>query len=91
MISASNHALMVYNLQKNIIVHAFHKFTPVADVNFYVDKSSCFGIVGINGAGKSTTFKILTAFILPTEGDAKVHNISLRKELGKVEPGLDTN
>ncbi|XP_065219689.1 retinal-specific phospholipid-transporting ATPase ABCA4-like [Planococcus citri] len=79
----SNHALMVHNLKKNIIVPGFHKFTAVADVNFYVDKSSCFGIVGINGAGKSTTFKILTAFMLPTDGDAKVHNISLQKQLKK--------
>lgn len=79
----------MHKLKKNLIVNGFRKFTAIADVNFFVSKGSCFGVVGINGAGKSTIMKVLTAFTLPTDGDAKVYNISMRKNLRKVNEILN--
>ncbi|XP_033223873.1 phospholipid-transporting ATPase ABCA1 isoform X3 [Belonocnema kinseyi] len=40
----------------------------VQNLSFGVQTGACFGIFGVNGAGKSTTFKMLTTEIKPTAG-----------------------
>jgi ABC-type multidrug transport system ATPase subunit len=44
--------------------------------------------LGINGSGKSTTFKMLTGEISMTDGNAFVNNYSVVKELAKVHQNL---
>lgn len=41
----------------------------VQGVSFGLDYGECFGLLGVNGAGKSTTFKSLTRDIVPTSGE----------------------
>jgi ABC-type multidrug transport system fused ATPase/permease subunit len=43
----------------------------VSDVTFGVQKGECFGLLGANGAGKSTIFAILSGQIVPTTGDVE--------------------
>ncbi|XP_066598930.1 uncharacterized protein ldd isoform X2 [Prorops nasuta] len=51
----------------------------VQNLSFGVQAGKCFGLLGVNGAGKSTTFKMLTTEVIPTAG-----SISLRgAEIGK--------
>jgi ABC-2 type transport system ATP-binding protein len=46
---------------------------PAIDhLTFSVNEGEILGFLGLNGAGKSTTMKILTGFLPPTEGTAKV-------------------
>ncbi|XP_065208832.1 phospholipid-transporting ATPase ABCA3-like isoform X2 [Planococcus citri] len=72
-------SLLVNGLRKNYIRWLRLKpFTAVSDVNFVVEPGQCFGLLGVNGAGKSTTFKMLTAEILPTLGDASIEHIKLK-------------
>lgn len=61
-----------------------HKdFLAVDDVNFSVQKGSSIGILGRNGAGKSTILKLLTRIILPSQGRVIVNgNISCLLEVG---------
>ncbi|XP_011868082.1 PREDICTED: uncharacterized protein LOC105562133 isoform X2 [Vollenhovia emeryi] len=40
----------------------------VQNLSFGVQSGKCFGLLGVNGAGKSTTFKMLTTEIIPTAG-----------------------
>lgn len=56
----------------------------VDDVSFAVKKGEVFGLLGRNGAGKSTTIKILTTLITPTKGDAKVLGYDLRRDGSKI-------
>jgi len=44
----------------------------VNDLTFGVAKGACFGFLGVNGAGKTSTIKILTGDFLPTEGTASL-------------------
>lgn len=41
----------------------------VQNLSFGVQAGKCFGLLGVNGAGKSTTFKMLTTEIIPTAGE----------------------
>lgn len=58
-----NHVFLVYELRK-----LYGKFIAVQDISFGVKESECFGLLGVNGAGKSTTFKMMTAEIIPNHG-----------------------
>ena len=46
-------------------------------VTFGVGKGECFGLLGTNGAGKSSVFNILTGYERATSGDALIDGISM--------------
>ena len=48
----------------------FGDFTAVDDVSFTIERGEIFGFVGSNGCGKTTTMKMLTGFLAPSEGEA---------------------
>jgi ribosome-dependent ATPase len=48
----------------------FGKFTAVDHVSFRIERGEIFGFLGSNGCGKSTTMKMLTGLLTPTEGEA---------------------
>uniref|UniRef100_A0A1B6DIK2 ABC transporter domain-containing protein n=2 Tax=Clastoptera arizonana TaxID=38151 RepID=A0A1B6DIK2_9HEMI len=49
-----------------------------------VKKGECFGLLGLNGAGKTSTFKMLTGATKVSKGDATVKGYSVVNNLGKV-------
>jgi ribosome-dependent ATPase len=55
----------------------FGNFTAVDHVSFRISKGEIFGFLGSNGCGKSTTMKMLTGLITPTEGWTKLFGQSL--------------
>lgn len=46
----------------------FQKFVALDNVSFDIKKGDVFGIVGLNGSGKSTTLKIVSGILAPTSG-----------------------
>ena len=58
-------------------------FDAVKDISFEVKKGECFGIIGTNGSGKSTTLKMLTGVLNPTSGEINIEGkLSALLELG---------
>jgi ABC-type polysaccharide/polyol phosphate transport system ATPase subunit len=68
------------DLIPSLVRRALHKpsrtarqeFWALQDVSFHVRPGEALGIVGSNGAGKSTTLKLLTRILKPTSGHAEV-------------------
>ncbi|XP_047570305.1 phospholipid-transporting ATPase ABCA3-like isoform X4 [Lutra lutra] len=56
----------------------------VRNISLGIQKKECFGLLGLNGAGKSTTFKILTGEETATSGDVFIENLSITKNLLEV-------
>jgi ribosome-dependent ATPase len=48
----------------------FGDFTAVDRVSFTIERGEIFGFVGSNGSGKTTTMKMLTGLLAPSEGEA---------------------
>lgn len=46
----------------------FNEFLAVNDVTFNVEKGETLGLIGTNGAGKSTTLKLISGILKPTSG-----------------------
>ena len=46
----------------------FEDFTALDGISFEIKKGDVFGIVGLNGCGKSTTLKIISGILKPTKG-----------------------
>lgn len=51
----------------------------IKDINFSIEKKGVFGLLGSNGAGKSTTMNIICNVLTQTSGDVLLNGIDLRK------------
>jgi len=60
----------------------------VNQLSFGLRKGECFGLLGVNGAGKSTTFKMLTGDESVTSGQAYVGGYSILSELDQAQQNL---
>jgi ABC-2 type transport system ATP-binding protein len=69
-----SHVIEVNNLQRT-----FGQFYAVKDVSFSVKKGEVFGLLGANGAGKSTTFRMLCGLLPPSAGSLSVAGHDLRR------------
>lgn len=54
--------------------------TAVDDVSFHINKGEIVGYIGSNGAGKSTTIKMMTGILVPTKGECIVNGINPSKK-----------
>lgn len=62
-----NTTVLVEGLSKN-----YGKFRALDNIDLRVEKGEMFGIIGPDGAGKSTLYKILATLLLPDKGNASV-------------------
>ncbi len=49
----------------------------VDDVSFTIEANTVVGFLGLNGAGKSTTLKVLAGLLMPTDGTVRVDGVDL--------------
>jgi ABC-2 type transport system ATP-binding protein len=60
--------------------HRYSKTWAIRDINFEINKNGILGLLGSNGAGKSTTMNILCGVLNQTEGTVLINGIDLRKK-----------
>ena len=85
-------------IEVNRLKFSYKTREALRDVNFSVARGEIFGLLGPNGGGKTTLFRILSTYFLPTSGqvsicgqDAVRERRLVRKKLGVVfqSPSLD--
>jgi ABC-type multidrug transport system ATPase subunit len=54
------------------------------DVSFYVRQGELFGLIGPDGAGKTTLFRILNTLLLPDQGNATIRGLDVVKDFRKI-------
>lgn len=60
---------------KNLLKPRYKEFKAVKGINFKIEQGELVGYIGENGAGKSTTIKMLTGLLTPTSGKVLVDGI----------------
>lgn len=60
---------------KNLVKPKYKEFKAVKGINFEIQEGELVGYIGENGAGKSTTIKMLTGLLTPTSGKVIVDGI----------------
>ena len=78
-----------YAIEADGLSQRFGDFTAVDRVSFKIERGEIFGFLGSNGCGKTTTMKMLTGLLPPTEGVAKLFgkavdagDLETRKQVG---------
>ncbi|XP_021491365.1 phospholipid-transporting ATPase ABCA3-like [Meriones unguiculatus] len=69
------------------LIKIYFKVPPilaVRNVSVTIQKEECFGLLGLNGAGKTTAFKILTGEEVATSGDVYIEGYSITRNILKV-------
>lgn len=69
----------VKNIEKT-----FGKTIAVDDISFEVEKGEVFGLIGPDGAGKTTLFRMLTTLLKPEKGYAKVLGFDIIKDYKQI-------
>ncbi len=62
------------------ISKSYKKVKAVQDISFDVNPGELFGLIGPDGAGKTTIFRILTTLLIPDEGSATVAGMDVEKD-----------
>ncbi|HPI38349.1 MAG TPA: ABC transporter ATP-binding protein [Ignavibacteriaceae bacterium] len=76
------------SIEVKALTKKFGSFVSVDNISFSVKKGEIFGFLGANGAGKSTTIKMLCGMLEPTSGDALVGGYSIKKESDNVKKNI---
>ena len=77
-------------LRTENLSHRYNSTWAIRDINIEVEQSGIVGLLGSNGAGKSTTMNIICGVLNQTEGSVYINGIDLRKypEAAKKEIGF---
>jgi ABC-type multidrug transport system ATPase subunit len=76
-------AISVENITKNY-GKKNEKVLAVDDLSFSVKKGEIFGLIGPDGSGKTTVFRILTTLLHPDSGMAKVMDFDIEKDYKQI-------
>jgi ABC-2 type transport system ATP-binding protein len=63
----------------------FHDIVAVDGLNLEIKQGHIFGLVGPDGAGKTTTMRMLAAIMDPSEGNATIAGFDLRKQAERIK------
>ena len=75
-------------IQAQRLTRRYGDFTAVSDVSFSIAQGEIVGLLGHNGAGKTTIMKMLTGFLEPSGGSILVDGVDLEQDPMRVQRRL---
>ncbi len=66
------------------LTHYYGERKALSDVSFQVEEAEIFSLLGPNGGGKTTLFRILSTLFLPTKGTARIFDLDIRQDSSRV-------
>ncbi|MCM3750259.1 ABC transporter ATP-binding protein [Paenibacillus pasadenensis] len=73
---------------KDLFKREYREVMAVKDISFEIPQGEICGYIGENGAGKSTTIKMLTGILVPTAGHLRVNGFVPHKDREKFVGGI---
>ena len=71
-------------IEINNISKSYKETTALNGINLHVNKSELFGLIGPDGAGKTTLIRILMTLLLPDSGEAKLDGLNVVDNYKKI-------
>jgi ABC-2 type transport system ATP-binding protein len=75
---------MAFSIQIQNITKSYKEVQALKDISFNVKKGELFGLIGPDGAGKTSLIRILTTLLLPDSGVATVESYDTKKDYKKI-------
>jgi ABC-2 type transport system ATP-binding protein len=72
-------------IQVEHLTRKYGDFTAVNDVSFEIGQGEIVGLLGHNGAGKTTIMKMMTGYLEPTEGVISIDGLDIGKDRRKIQ------
>lgn len=79
---------MSIHLKVERLSHRYATAWAIHDINFEIDRTGVVGLLGSNGAGKSTTMNIICGVLKQTEGDVVINGMNLKENPRQVKRQL---
>ncbi|MHB8854193.1 MAG: ABC transporter ATP-binding protein, partial [Ignavibacteriaceae bacterium] len=76
-------AINLVNIKKN-----YGNVQALKGISFDVNQGEMFGLVGPDGAGKTTTIRLLCGLLVPTEGTAEIFGMDLVKQKSQIQKNI---
>ena len=68
-------------IKVNNLTGGYGKKAVIHDISFECKANEVVGLIGLNGAGKSTTIKHLLGLLTPQQGEMSVNNIDIKSDI----------
>ena len=75
-------------LEVNQLTRSYGQFKAVDNVNFSIGKGEIVGLLGHNGAGKTTIMKMISGYLEPNQGDVLVDGLSIHRDAEQIQRQL---
>ncbi len=79
---------MEYDIQIFSLTKKFGNITAVDNLEIQVKKNTIFGLVGPDGAGKTTTMRMLCSLLVPDSGTAQIGSYNILKESEEIKQDI---
>ena len=73
---------------KTLFSRKYEPIPAVKGVNFEIEQGEIVGYIGANGAGKSTTIKMMCGILHPTQGEIKIDGLDFEKNRKKINKDM---
>lgn len=74
----------MYSIEANNISKSYGKVKALDNVSLKVSKGEIYGLIGPDGAGKTSLFRILTTLMLCDSGSARIDGLDMVKDFAKI-------
>ncbi len=75
-------------LEVSQLTRCYDRFTAVDNVSFTINKGEIVGLLGHNGAGKTTIMKMLSGFLEPNQGTISIEGVDLQAATKQLQQSL---
>ncbi|MBM3434970.1 MAG: ABC transporter ATP-binding protein [Bacteroidetes bacterium] len=72
------------SIRVNLVSKSFGEIKAVNNISLSVGKGELYGLIGPDGAGKTTLFRMLTSLLIPDTGKAEVEGLDVVKDFKKL-------
>ena len=81
----------MFSIETRNLTKKYKEKIAVDGINLKINQGELFALLGTHGAGKTTTIKMLSTLILPTDGEVKINGLDIKEDRQKIKELLNVS